>query len=171
MKPFIEQAQFYAAFHQNKITRYTHFAGVPLIIFSLMILLGFVKLIIPGVLTTNFALLGAIVVMAYYFKVQWQLSLVLTPIMLVLLWVASFFNHAGPTKLGLWVFLITFVSGWALQFYGHYMEGKKPAFMDNICQAFIAPLFLVAELMFMAGLMLDLQKQMTKQPEKDTTDQ
>ncbi len=37
MKPFVEQAQFYVGYHQKPITRYTHFAGIPLIIFSLMI--------------------------------------------------------------------------------------------------------------------------------------
>lgn len=44
MKPFIEQAQFYATYHQNQATRYTHMAGVPLIMLSIMIFLGFVKI-------------------------------------------------------------------------------------------------------------------------------
>ncbi len=163
MKSFIEQAQFYAGAHQNKMTRYTHFVGVPLIILSLMIFFGFIKLSVPGLFVTDFALLGTIALMVYYFKLQWKLALALTPIMIFLLWIAHFFSYAGPTKLGVWIFLITFISGWALQFYGHYIEGRKPAFMDNICQAFIAPLFLVAELLFMVGLMPELKKQIEPQ--------
>ena len=159
MKSFVEQAQFYAEYHQNPMTRYTHMAGVPLIILSIMILLGFVKIIIPGVFGTNLACLTTLVVLIYYYRLHWQLALALTPIMLILLWLASWFNYYGPTKVGLWAFLITFVVGWGLQFYGHYIEGKQPAFMVNIGQAFIAPLYLTAELFFMAGYMMELKKQ------------
>ncbi|WP_298626484.1 DUF962 domain-containing protein [uncultured Legionella sp.] len=159
MKSFIEQAQFYAEYHQNPMTRYTHMAGVPLIILSLMILLGFVKIVIPDVYATNLACLTAVIALIYYFRLNWKLTLVLVPIFIVLLWFANLFSYFGPTKLGLWAFLITFVLGWGLQFYGHYIEGKKPAFMVNLCQALIAPLFLAAELMFMAGFMSDLKNQ------------
>ncbi|TAL64766.1 MAG: DUF962 domain-containing protein [Legionella sp.] len=159
MKSFVEQAQFYAGYHQNPITRYTHLAGVPLIILSLMIFLGFLKIILPGVFSTNLAFLATLVLLVYYFRLNWQLSLALTPILLILLWIASMFNHAGPTKLGIWAFIITFVAGWGLQLYGHYIEGRKPALMDNLCQALIAPLYLTAEVLFMAGLMLPLKEQ------------
>ncbi|KTD42777.1 DUF962 domain-containing protein [Legionella parisiensis] len=159
MKPFIEQAQFYAAYHQNIKTRYTHMAGVPLIILSVMILLGFIKIIMPGVFATNLAFFATIIALAYYFRLNWQLALALTPIMLILLLIANWFSQDGPTTLGVWAFVIFFIIGWGLQFYGHYLEGKKPAFMDNLGQALIAPLFLVAELFFMAGLMNSLKDQ------------
>lgn len=159
MKSFIEQAQLYAEYHQNPTTRYTHMAGVPLIILSLMILLGFVKIIIPNVFGTNLAFLAALAALIYYYRLNWQLALVLTPIFIILLWIASWFNHSGPTTLGIWAFLITFIAGWGLQLYGHYIEGKKPAFMMNLCQALIAPLFLTAELFFMAGYMTPLKEQ------------
>jgi uncharacterized membrane protein YGL010W len=159
MKSFIEQAQFYAEYHQKPMTRYTHMIGVPLIILSIMIFLGFVKIIIPGVYATNLACLTTLAAVIYYARLNWKLTLVLVPIFIVLLWFASLFSYFGPTKLGVWAFLITFVAGWGLQFYGHFIEGKKPAFMVNLCQALIAPLFLAAELMFMAGFMNDLKAQ------------
>lgn len=159
MKSFVEQAQFYAAYHQKIMTRYTHMVGVPLIILSLMIFFGFVKIIIPGVYATNLACLVTLGVLIYYYRLNWQLALALTPILIILLWLASWFNYAGPTKLGLWVFIITFVLGWGFQLYGHYLEGKKPAFMDNLLQALIAPLFLTAELFFMVGYMNSLKEQ------------
>ena len=40
MDTFIRQAQLYATYHQKPLTRYTHFVGVPLIIFSTMIFLA-----------------------------------------------------------------------------------------------------------------------------------
>lgn len=157
MKSFIEQAQLYATYHLNQTTRYTHMAGVPLIILSLLIFLGFVKIVVPGVFGTNLACLASIALLVYYFRLNWQLALAFTPILLILLWIASWFNYNGPSTVGVWVFIITFVGGWALQLYGHFVEGKKPALMDNLMQALIAPLFLTAELLFMAGLMLPLK--------------
>ncbi|MCW8497566.1 DUF962 domain-containing protein [Fluoribacter dumoffii] len=167
MKSFIEQAQFYASYHQNVKTRYTHMAGVPLIILSLMILLGFIKIIMPGVFATDLACLGTLIALIYYFRLNWQLALALTPIMILLLMIANWFSQDSPTTLGVWAFVVFFVIGWGLQFYGHYLEGKKPAFMDNLSQALIAPLFLVAELFFMAGLMHSLKVQIYG-TEKDT---
>ncbi|HEY5946427.1 MAG TPA: Mpo1-like protein, partial [Kofleriaceae bacterium] len=45
-----------------------------------------------------------------------------------------------------------FVGGWALQFLGHYFEGRKPAFLDDIKGLLDGPLFLVAEAAFTLGL-------------------
>jgi uncharacterized membrane protein YGL010W len=171
MKPFIEQAQLYASFHQNEVTRYTHFAGVPLIILSVMILLGFVKIAVPGIFATSLAFLATIALLVYYFMLTWELALPLTPILLFLLWLSSWFSHAGPTKLGVWSFIITFVVGWGLQFYGHFIEGKKPAFMVNIMQMLIAPLYLTAELIFMAGYMSALKERIYQTTENELTDE
>lgn len=159
MKSFIQQAQMYAAFHQSPQTRSTHFIGVPLIVFSLMILLGFIKIIMPGVFSTNLAVLITVAVLAYYFRLNWQLALPLSLIFIALLWLASWFSQYGPTTLGIWAFAITFIAGWSLQLYGHYIEGKRPAFMTNLSQALIAPMFLMAETFFMAGYMHSLKAQ------------
>ena len=169
MKSFVEQAQLYAGYHQNIMTRYTHFAGVPIIIFSLMIFLGFVKIIIPGVFGVSLASLATLGLLIYYFRLNWQLALAITPILLILLWLAHWFTRFGPTKLGVWVFIITFVLGWGFQLYGHYIEGKKPAFMVNLSQALIAPLFLTAELFFMAGYMKPLKEQIYGPGEEKVT--
>ena len=47
-------------------------------------------------------------------------------------------------------------AGGSLQFVGHHYEGKRPALMDNIFQAFIAPMFLVAEVLVVTGHRPDL---------------
>lgn len=85
MKSFIEQAQIYAIYHQNIKTRYTHMVGIPLIIFSFMILLGFVHIIIPGVFFSTLAWFATIVLLSYYFLLNWKLALAITPIMLFIL--------------------------------------------------------------------------------------
>ncbi|WED42902.1 DUF962 domain-containing protein [Legionella cardiaca] len=159
MKSFVEQAQFYAKYHQKPITLYTHLAGVPLIIFSLMIFLGFFHLIVPGLLDTTFASIATVVLLIYYFLLNWRLALVLTPILICLLWIAEAISWAGPTRGALWTFIITFILGWALQLAGHYIEGKRPALMDNFWQALIAPLYITAELFFKGGRMQTLKNQ------------
>lgn len=153
MKTFIEQAQIYAAHHQNLKTQQTHWIGVPLITFSLMILLGFVKIVVPGVYQISLACLATLALLVYYFRLHWVLALAITPILLFLLWISHFLSANGPNTLGWWIFIITFISGWTLQLYGHYIADEKPAFMVQLTQVFIAPLYLIAELLFKAGLM------------------
>ncbi len=167
MKSFIEQAQFYAAYHQNIKTRYTHLAGVPILILAAMIFLGFIKIIMPGIFATNLAFFATVGALVYYFRLHWQLALALTPILFILLLIANWFSQDGPTPFGVWFFIIFFIIGLGLQFYGHYLGGKRPAFMDNCNQALIAPLCLVAELFFMAGYMQSLKDQIYGPEEKE----
>ena len=44
-----------------------------------------------------------------------------------------------------------FVVGWLIQFVGHWYEGKKPAFVDDIVGLLVGPMFVTAEAMFMLG--------------------
>ena len=50
-----------------------------------------------------------------------------------------------------------FLVGWVIQFVGHYYEGRKPAFIDDISGLIVGPLFVVAELGFMLGLLPELK--------------
>ena len=158
MNSFIEQAQLYASYHQNIKARHTHFVGVPLIILSTMIFLGFIKIIVPGVFATNLACIATLIALIYYFRLNWELALALAPILLILLFIANWLSKNGPTSFSLWSFILFFVIGWGLQLYGHYLEARKPAFMAHLTQALIAPMYLVAELFFMAGYMKPLKE-------------
>ena len=44
-----------------------------------------------------------------------------------------------------------FVVGWLIQFVGHWYEGRKPAFADDIVGLLVGPLFVTAEAMFLLG--------------------
>lgn len=56
--------------------------------------------------------------------------------------------------------LAAHVGSWIAQFIGHgKFEGRKPALVDNLFQAFfLAPLFVWLELLFMLGYRPDLQQ-------------
>ena len=50
------------------------------------------------------------------------------------------------------VFAIFFTGGWIFQLVGHAWEGRRPALADNLFQAFIGPMFLMAEVLMAIGL-------------------
>jgi uncharacterized membrane protein YGL010W len=157
MQSFIEQAQLYATYHTKKATLYTHLIGVPLIVFSLMIFLGFIHISMPTLFDLTFATICTIALIIYYILLNWRLGLSITPILLILLWLSFLISGKGVTSFSVWFFFITFIVGWAFQFIGHFIEGKRPAFLDNIWQALIAPLYLTAEVYFLTGRMQALE--------------
>ena len=44
-----------------------------------------------------------------------------------------------------------FVVGWVIQFIGHWWEGRKPAFVDDLVGLLVGPMFVVGEALFMLG--------------------
>jgi uncharacterized membrane protein YGL010W len=66
-------------------------------------------------------------------------------------------DTAGLLYIGIGLFFI----GWVIQFIGHYYEKAKPAFVDDLSQFLIGPLFLMAEVYFMLNLESDLKMRIT----------
>jgi uncharacterized membrane protein YGL010W len=56
-----------------------------------------------------------------------------------------------------------FFIGWVIQFIGHYFEGRKPAFVDDLVGLLVGPMFVVGELLMWAGLLqrmrMDIERQ------------
>ena len=94
--------------------------------------------------------------MAFYLRLDLRFAL----IMLIFSGV-SFLLAAQLASLPFGIWLASsvglFVVGWVLQFVGHYYEGKKPAFVDDLIGLLVGPLFIVAELGFKLGLRKPLQ--------------
>jgi uncharacterized membrane protein YGL010W len=62
------------------------------------------------------------------------------------------------------VFGAFFVGGWAFQLVGHVWEGRRPALADNLFQAFIGPMFIMAEVLMALGLKQELKAVMDGAP-------
>jgi uncharacterized membrane protein YGL010W len=125
---FIEQLAMYSAYHRDRRNQATHHVGVPLIVYALLVaLLGFYLLNVP--------LVGAIATVIY--GILYTLAV-----------------KVGAEDIGfVWTtFAVCFIGGWAIQFIGHVFEGRRPALFDNAVQVFMAPPFLIAEMLFAAGL-------------------
>ncbi|MFA5960797.1 MAG: Mpo1-like protein [Tatlockia sp.] len=159
MNSFIEQARLYAVNHQKPITRYTHYVGIPLLFFSLILFLSFIHLVIPGVMDITLGLIATLVLIGYYFYLNWRLALALSVILLFSLWIAHLISFDGPGAGALWTFIVTFVLGLSSLFVGHYFEKTTFTKADSFWQALIAPLFFTAELFFLSGYMNSLKGQ------------
>ncbi len=149
MKTLEDQMSFYAAYHQDARNKATHFVGVPLIVFSLMIPLGWLRAEIGGA-TVTAALAVTSVLLLYYLVLDVPLGLAMGAVFALMLWGAEPLSQA-PLGTSLAWFLALFVGGWALQLWGHVYEGRKPALVDNLFQIFVAPIFLAAEVFFTLG--------------------
>ncbi|MCY1314444.1 hypothetical protein D9M70_650910 [compost metagenome] len=73
------------------------------------------------------------------------------------LWLGAALAVQG-TALWLGAGLGMFVVGWVIQFVGHYYEGRKPAFVDDLMGLIVGPLFVVAELSFLLGLRAEVER-------------
>ncbi|WP_090139695.1 DUF962 domain-containing protein [Limnohabitans sp. DM1] len=56
-----------------------------------------------------------------------------------------------------------FVIGWIIQFVGHYFEGKKPAFADDIVGLLVGPMFVVGEVLMAIGLLASMRMDIERQ--------
>ena len=156
MKSGLDQLSKYAEFHRDRRNIATHVAGVPMIVFAVIVLLSRPAFEVAGV-----ALSPAWLVLAisgiYYLMLDVGLGLTLTAIMAVMTWAAG--QVAGmSTAVWLGTGISMFVAGWIIQFIGHYYEGRKPAFVDDIIGLMIGPLFVWAEIVFALGMRQEMLK-------------
>ena len=156
MKTLEDQMSFYAAYHQDARNKATHFVGVPLIAFSLMIPLGWLRADLGG-FPLSAALVVTAVLLAYYLILDIPLGLAMSIVFALMLWAAEPLSQASLGISATW-FLVLFIGGWALQLWGHVYEGRKPALVDNLFQVFVAPIFLAAEVFFALGYKPGLHK-------------
>ena len=136
----------YAKSHQNPLNQVIHMVCVPAIFIASIALLWFVPVgrFIPGVSPElapylNVATLGLIPVLAFYGLLSAYAVLIGS------IWLAvSFALTVGGIEAGLpvvWIAAIVWVAAWAVQFYGHKVEGAKPSFADDLLFLLVGPLF------------------------------
>jgi uncharacterized membrane protein YGL010W len=153
-----EQLDSYAAYHRDPRNKLTHFFGVPLVTFSLFLFLSWLRFYYAPDLPITAAALFYLIVMIYYLRLDWSITLIQAPFTLVLLALADRVALL-PFGFSLSIFVATFVLGWIIQLVGHAIEGRRPALADNLLQIFNAPLFLTVEVLSLLGMRRDLMQQ------------
>ncbi|WP_217874244.1 Mpo1 family 2-hydroxy fatty acid dioxygenase [Pseudoalteromonas shioyasakiensis] len=154
MKTLKQQLTNYALYHRSKRNIYTHFIGIPLIVFAIICLLQRVTLISePAVISLATVVIA--LTCLYYLMLSLSMGLIMA-VCLSLLSIAAEPVVSLSTELWLAVSIGSFVVGWVFQFIGHYFEGKKPAFVDDLMGLVIGPLFVLAEFLIMLGFYKDI---------------
>ena len=156
MKSGLDQLSKYAEYHRDRRNIATHLVGVPMILFSVLILLSRPAFDVAGVVLSP-AWIVLVAAGVYYLRLDFSLGIGLTLINAAMAWAGGQIA-AASTAAWLATGIGMFVVGWIIQFIGHYYEGRKPAFVDDILGLVIGPLFVWAEMVFAAGLRQDLLK-------------
>ena len=166
MKSIEEQLSNYKSVHLNPYNVITHFVGVPMILWSIALLFSSVTFDISRETGSNtFSLLPLVVglIFTYYLILHRQLAFVAIVILSPLFYSASLYSHSMHFYA---LVFVVFIIGWLFQFLGHMFEKAKPAFVDDINQLFIGPLFLIAEIYFSLGFDENLAKKVSIGAEK-----
>ncbi|WP_028239001.1 Mpo1 family 2-hydroxy fatty acid dioxygenase [Stutzerimonas azotifigens] len=149
MKTLIDHLAQYAAYHRDPRNLLTHFFGIPLILLAVTVLLSRQGLAL-GDLWLSPALPAALAAAVFYLRLDLRYGLCMLAVLGACLWLGAALA-TGPTAPWLALGLGLFVVGWVIQFVGHYYEGRKPAFVDDLIGLLVGPLFVLAELGFMLG--------------------
>jgi uncharacterized membrane protein YGL010W len=147
----------YGAYHRDPRNRLTHYFGVPAIAYAILILPALHTATISGFPITVDRIIVVPFVL-FYLILDLRLGLILGILFALLCAAAEATAQLGTTSCRI-VAAAVFLFGWALQFFGHYLEGNRPALLTNLFQILVAPIFLTAELSFGLGWRPVLQAQ------------
>lgn len=159
-RPAVDLLAQYAEYHRDRRNIATHFVGVPMIVFGIGVLLAR-----PAVTAGSLALTPAWLV--YTLAAAWYLTrgqAALGAVTALAVGLLMLLAHAVPVGLAGWLGwgLGCFVVGWVIQFIGHYYEGRKPAFVDDLVGLLVAPMFVVLEALAPLGLFKGLMAEVER---------
>jgi uncharacterized membrane protein YGL010W len=152
MKSLTDQLSSYASYHRDTRNVLTHLVGIPMIVVAIATLMarwsfGMVEMGNGWVLDVNLAVLASVLTCVYYLKLDVRYGAVMSALFALACWVGT---GLAQHDQGAWLTwgLGLFAVGWVFQFVGHWFEGRKPAFVDDLIGLIIGPLFVVAEVGF-----------------------
>jgi len=146
----------YAESHQNPVNQWVHILCVPAIFVSTLGLFWLIPvgqwLGLEGSLAywVNGGSLLALVCMPFYFRMSAGMTLLMAG------WLAASIAaivlvERSALSLG-WTSAVVWLLAWAVQVWGHKVEGKKPSFVDDLVFLLVGPMFVSIELAHKLGL-------------------
>lgn len=163
MKSLVSHLSDYKSVHLNHKNIATHFVGVPLILWSIALLLSGIQFTIEvseTIQVHSLLPIVALLIYLYYLLLNIKLAFVAIVLLSPIFYSASLFSDHDYFY---WLVFGVFLIGWSFQFLGHHFEKAKPAFIDDIAQLLIGPLFLVAEIYFYLGFDKSLANEVEQQ--------
>jgi uncharacterized membrane protein YGL010W len=129
----------YGEFHRNPANKAIHWVCVPLIVWSLL-----------GALWTASSIAAYVAIgaaMLFYLWLSLPLALGMLSVIALMVWPLTLLGSGG-----LILSIVVFVAAWIGQFIGHILEGRKPAFLEDVRSLLIGPVWLLAELYRRLGI-------------------
>jgi uncharacterized membrane protein YGL010W len=151
----------YAEYHRDRRNIATHLVGVPMIVFAVGVLLARPAFMLGGLALSPAWVVFALTAAWYLTRGHLVIGAAVTAVVGVLLVLAhgvAYGSTAGWLAWGLG----SFVVGWVIQFVGHYYEGRKPAFVDDLAGLLVGPMFVTAEVVFALGLCRPLHDEIVR---------
>ena len=125
--------------HQNPINEAIHMIAIPLIMFSILGMTAAFDIFL------EYILVG--LVFFYYLKLS------KTAALLMLVWLLIYLGLVVLLKpYIIEISVLLFAFGWILQFLGHFIEGKRPSFFEDLRYFLIGPLFVVQKVISKFGI-------------------
>ena len=146
MRQAIDLLTQYAEYHRDRRNITTHLIGVPMIVFAIGVLLARPSFEVGGLALTPAWIAFAAAAVWWLTRGDLMLGAAVSLATGVLIWLA-----AGAVVTWLAWGIGIFVVGWIIQFVGHWYEGRKPAFVDDVTGLLVGPMFVTAEILFALG--------------------
>ena len=126
--------QHYGLSHTHPVNEVIHFVAIPAIMLSLN---GLMFAVHPALVLLLIA--GSLV---YYARLSWPFTLCMLLLSSLMLALVDAMDAAGvlvQSSVGI------FVVAWIFQIIGHYLEGKKPSFFEDLQFLLVGPLFVLSK--------------------------
>lgn len=154
MKTLTQWLNEYSESHLNPVNKTLHWICIPAIVFSIWCVL---RAIPVGNAVINPASVVALLALAYYARLSWQLALgTLIGFAAMYAGVLTLQSLVGSHLV--MVAAVIFVVAWIGQFIGHHVEGAKPSFFKDLQFLLIGPLWLLADLYRRLGIPVTSKK-------------
>ena len=128
----------YAKSHKHPINKKIHIFAIPAIMFSIFGILAAIDYLV--------VIVFIIFSLMFYLKLSMKAFYLMTVWSLInMLFVYFLFDNI------LLISIVTFILGWTMQFIGHFIEGKKPSFFEDIQYLLIGPLFVFENILSRFG--------------------
>ena len=159
----------YGSYHHNTTNKTIHIVGVPAIVWSFLLFFTLapplpVEPISPlPALSLTWGAPLVLILIALYTAMDVAVGLFATVLLGVSYCGANLYLDVFGATSTLHMAVGIQVVGWGTQFLGHAVfEKRRPALFDNLLQVFIAPFFVMLEILFLFGYKKEVQEECEK---------
>jgi len=139
----------YGESHTDPVNKALHWVCIPVIFLSIAGLLWSIPA--PADVPHLWAWVALAAIALFYARLSKPMTVAMAAWCLLCFWLVDLLDRLVPGPL--WAACtVLFAAGWAGQFIGHHIEGRKPSFFQDIQFLLIGPAWLMGDLFRRLGL-------------------